>query len=350
MGKDRGPARYDDDEENQGSLRQRTPSGKGYGYPIGPAQPPAAEMPATEKERRRFVFLIPLIVLANIAVLVVVMYYNDCPKEVPGRKCVLRFLGRFSFEPFKENPMLGPSAHTLQKLGGLNPQKVVHGQGWRLVSCIWLHAGVFHLIANMLGLLLIGIRLEYEFGFIRIGIVYLVAGFGGSLLSALFLPTDEISVGASGALFGLLGATVSELLTNWTIYANKCLALFTLIVVIAVNLAFGLMPYVDNFAHIGGFVSGFLLGFVFLVKPQYGWVNLNDLPPGYRDEDMPVKSKHTRGQWVMWFIALIILVCAYAAAAVTLFTGVDARKKCHWCHYLSCVPIKGAWSCDYNTV
>lgn len=55
---------------------------------------------------------------------------------------------------------------------------------------------------------------------VRIGIIYLLSGFGGSILSSLFIQ-NNISVGASGALFGLLGAMLSELLTNWTIYSNK---------------------------------------------------------------------------------------------------------------------------------
>ena len=51
-------------------------------------------------------------------------------------------------------------------MGALDINKVVHGhQGWRLITCIWLHGGVFHLLANMLSLLIIGIRLEREFGF-----------------------------------------------------------------------------------------------------------------------------------------------------------------------------------------
>lgn len=54
----------------------------------------------------------------------------------------------------------------------------------------------------------------------RIGVIYLVSGFGGSVLSSLFIQ-NNISVGASGALFGLLGAMLSELFTNWTIYTNK---------------------------------------------------------------------------------------------------------------------------------
>jgi hypothetical protein len=95
---------------------------------------------------------------------------------------------------------------------------------------------------------LIGLRLEQQFGYgmhscrnfippslsttmsdldlhsrflaVRIGIIYLVSGVGGSVLSSLFIR-NTISVGASGALFGLLGAMLSELFTNWTIYSNK---------------------------------------------------------------------------------------------------------------------------------
>lgn len=59
----------------------------------------------------------------------------------------------------------------------------------------------------------------------RIGLIYLISGFGGSVLSSLFIQ-NRISVGASGALFGLLGAMLSELITNWSIYTNKVVDLF----------------------------------------------------------------------------------------------------------------------------
>ncbi|KAK7327229.1 hypothetical protein VNO80_31594 [Phaseolus coccineus] len=100
----------------------------------------------------------------------------------------------------------------------------------------------------------------------RIGIIYLVSGFGGSVLSSLFI-IDHISVGASGALFGLLGAMLSELITNWTIYSNKAMTLLTFLVIIVVNLGIDIFPHVDNFAHIGGFLVGFLLDFILLPCP-----------------------------------------------------------------------------------
>ncbi|KAF2291752.1 hypothetical protein GH714_035451 [Hevea brasiliensis] len=262
-----------------------------------------------------------------------------------SESCIGKFLGRFSFQPIKENPLLGPSSSTLEKMGALDVDKVVHRhQAWRLISCIWLHAGVFHLLANMLSLVFIGIRLEQEFGFIRIGLVYFISGFGGSLLSALFIQMG-ISVGASGALFGLLGGMLSELITNWTIYANKLAALLTLVLIIIINLAVGILPHVDNFAHIGGFLSGFLLGFVLLIRPQFGWVNQKACPPGYIAP--PSKSRHKTYQYVLWVVSLILLIVGFTAGLLALLRGVDLNNYCSWCHYLSCVPTS-LWSCKWQ--
>ncbi|XAR50926.1 hypothetical protein NMG60_11005393 [Bertholletia excelsa] len=275
---------------------------------------------------------------------VITMYVNDCPKN--SVSCVARFLGRFSFQPFKENPLLGPSSLALEKMGALDVNKVVHRhEGWRLITCIWLHAGVFHLLANMLSLLVIGIRLEQEFGFVRIGLLYLISGFGGSLLSALFIQT-LISVGASGALFGLLGAMLSELIINWTIYANKLAALLTLVIIIAINLAVGILPHVDNFAHIGGFLSGFLLGFVFLIRPQFGWLSQRYAPPGHFSTTIP---KFKVYQCILWITSLIILIVGFTVGLVMLLRGVDLNDHCSWCHYLSCVPTS-KWSCNSQNV
>lgn len=287
-------------------------------------------------------WLIPMFVVANIAVFIVVMFVNNCPKNHSafGGECVAKFLGRLSFQPLKENPLFGPSSSTLQKLGALQWDKVVHQkEGWRLVTCMWLHAGVIHLFANMLSLVFIGFRLEQQFGFVKVGMVYLLSGFGGSILSALFIQ-QNISVGASGALFGLLGAMLSELITNWTLYANKAAALFTLVIIIAINLALGILPHVDNFAHIGGFLTGFFLGFILLVRPQFGWLERRHLPAEAR-----TKSKYKAYQFILWVVALTLLVLGFVVGLIMLFRGENGNKHCSWCHYLSCVPTS-KWKCD----
>ncbi|XP_031493656.1 RHOMBOID-like protein 2 [Nymphaea colorata] len=297
----------------------------------------------SERERKWTSWLIPVIVVVNIAVFIVVMLINNCPKKHhKNGGCVASFLGPFSFQPLRENPLLGPSSSTLLKLGALDWNKVVHQhQGWRLCSCIWLHAGLIHLIANMLSLLFIGIRLEQQFGFIRIGIIYLLSGFGGSVLSSLF-SQGYISVGASGAVFGLLGAMLSELITNWTIYSNKAAALVTLMVIIAINLVVGIVPHVDNFAHIGGFLTGLLLGFILLVRPQYGWLVQRSPPP--MQNASSVKSKYMVYQYILMVISLALLVTGFVIGLVMLFRGKKGNDNCHWCRYLSCVPTS-SWDC-----
>ncbi|KAL4341675.1 hypothetical protein GQ457_08G033690 [Hibiscus cannabinus] len=288
-------------------------------------------------------WLVPMFVVANIALFILVMYLNDCPDQKHTRlvgNCVASFLGRFSFEPLKENPLFGPSSSTLKKLGALQwTDVVVKHQGWRLITCIWLHAGVIHLLVNMLSLVFIGVRLEQQFGFVRIGILYLVSGFGGSVVSALFIR-NNISVGASGALFGLLGAMLSELFTNWTIYTNKAMALLTLLVIVTINLAIGILPHVDNFAHIGGFLTGFLLGFVLLPRPQFGWLERRNLPAGTRP-----KSKYKPYQYVLWLVSVALLISGFSVALVMLFRGENGNDHCRWCHYLSCVPTS-SWDCN----
>lgn len=328
----------EEDLERKGSMRRRMSSSKGV-HPVHDSGAPVY-LPVTQ-ERRWVSLLIPFFVVVNIVMFIITMYVNNCPANTANDKCIGKFLGRFSFQPFNENRLLGPSTRALQKLGALDTKKVVHDhQGWRLVSCMWLHAGVIHLVANMLSLLVIGIKLEQEFGFLKIGLIYLLSGLGGSLLSSLFLQ-NRISVGASGALFGLLGAMLSELLTNWSMYERKCGALFTLIVVVVMNLAVGILPHVDNFAHIGGFIVGFLAGFVLLIQSQREYVNLAAAPPG----QMVQKKRHKPYQCVLLVVSLVALIVGITVVMVLVLRGVDGNKKCSWCHYLSCVPTS-KWNCD----
>ncbi|KAK3160336.1 hypothetical protein QOZ80_1BG0058180 [Eleusine coracana subsp. coracana] len=307
--------------------------------------------------RRWFPFLVPLFIVANVVLFVLTMYVNDCPahaqatgaaiggsigESATAQGCWLApELGRFAFQSFKENPLVGPSSATLLRMGALETSKVTKDhEGWRLITCIWLHAGVVHILANMLSLLLIGIRLEKEFGFMRIGALYVLSGVGGSLMSALFMASN-ISVGASGALFGLLGSMLSELITNWTIYENKFAALLTLVMIIVINLAVGILPHVDNFAHLGGFVSGFFLGFVLLMRPQFGYINQKNSPLGMSI----TKQKFKTYQIILWVIATVILISGFTVGLVLLLQGYNASEHCSWCHYLSCVPTS-KWSCN----
>lgn len=79
--------------------------------------------------------------------------------------------------------------------------------------------------------------------------------------------------------------------------------MLTLLVIIVINLAVGILPHVDNYAHIGGFLTGFLLGFVLLLQPRLGWLERRNLPPADQ-----VKSKYMAYQYILGVIALVLLV------------------------------------------
>ncbi|XP_010423236.1 PREDICTED: RHOMBOID-like protein 3 [Camelina sativa] len=341
----------DDDLENRMSAKDRGIGSRGGDRNrIGPPPMPvalsssSAEFGDNALSSQWTSWLVPVFVAANVALFVVAMFVNNCPKHFESHRlrghCVADFLGRLSFEPLRSNPLFGPSSHTLEKLGALEWSKVVEKkEGWRLLTCIWLHAGVIHLAANMLSLVFIGIRLEQQFGFVRIGVIYVLSGIGGSILSSLFIR-NSISVGASGALFGLLGSMLSELFTNWTIYSNKIAALLTLVFVILINLAIGILPHVDNFAHVGGFLTGFLLGFILLARPQFKWLAREHMPQG-----TPLRYKYKPYQYLLCLLSLALLIAWFVVTLMMLFRGENGNDHCRWCRYLRCVPTS-RWSCD----
>ncbi|KAJ3680139.1 hypothetical protein LUZ60_016417 [Juncus effusus] len=301
--------------------------------------PPFYNDPSILREKSYRPWLVPTIVIADIIVFIFEMLVNNCPAHEEGNPygtCIARFLHRFSFQPWKENPLLGPSTRSLDKMGGLDWDKIVHGnEGWRLVSSIWLHAGLIHLLANMICLIFIGVRLEQQFGFLKVGPIFLISGFGGSVLSALFIQ-NSVSVGASGALFGILGAMLAELLTNWTIYTNRVAALLNILVIAVINLVLGILPHVDNFAHIGGFLTGFLLGFILLFEPQFDWQKSRGRQGG--------ASKYAFYQLLLLGISSLLLIAGMAAALYAVFKGENGNDHCSWCHYLTCVPTS-SWTC-----
>lgn len=138
---------------------------------------------------------------------------------------------------------------------------VTEGQWWRLVTSTFLHGGIMHLLANMYGLLFVGIFLEPLLGWKKYLLAYLLTGILASLASVLWYDAT-VSVGASGAIFGLYGIFIAFLLTK--IYEPDLAKSFLVSTMIFVgyNLLMGLAGGIDNAAHIGGLLSGFLIGLI----------------------------------------------------------------------------------------
>ena len=139
---------------------------------------------------------------------------------------------------------------------------------YRLFTCLFLHFGIEHLLNNMVILGALGWNLELQTGKIRFLLIYFGSGLFGNVVSLIFHGAAQeytVSAGASGAIFGLMGALL------WVVIANHGrlgrLSGRGMLVMVALSLYFGLSSSgVDNYAHIGGLVCGFLLALILYRK------------------------------------------------------------------------------------
>lgn len=134
---------------------------------------------------------------------------------------------------------------------------VREGQIYRLITSAFLHADIFHILFNMYALYVLGSQAESFFGKFKFSIIYLFSTVTASMLSIL-LNINGVSIGASGAIFGLLGALL-YFGYNFRVYLGNTLVK-QILPIIVVNLLFGFMvSSIDNFAHIGGLIGGILI-------------------------------------------------------------------------------------------
>lgn len=126
------------------------------------------QKPSREAERGRTPWIIPALALIHLIAFILAMSHNNCDRK-DANDCIFAFVKRFSFQPLKENPLLGPSAISLLDFGALESELVSEaGQEWRLITTLTLHAGMFHLAGNLACLLYVGVQLEREFGFLKV--------------------------------------------------------------------------------------------------------------------------------------------------------------------------------------
>jgi rhomboid protease GluP len=144
----------------------------------------------------------------------------------------------------------------------------LHGQWWRLVTSMFLHGGFVHLLVNAWALYQLAGLFEVWLGPLALLLVYFISGIAGSLASALV--TSGLSVGASGAIFGLLGALIGFLLKHRERLTPQAKSLLMQLVGWAViNVIFGFsVKGIDNAAHLGGCAAGFLCGLLLPEPPH----------------------------------------------------------------------------------
>jgi rhomboid protease GluP len=149
--------------------------------------------------------------------------------------------------------------------GASSAETVLAGQYWRLLTATFLHAGWMHLLFNGWALFQLGSLVETLFGSKRFAAIYFASGLGGSVVSVawdLISGRDVPSVGASGAIFGLLGALIAFLARHRDRLTPPARSLLgQLLFWAALNIVFGFtMPMIDNAGHLGGMAVGLVCG------------------------------------------------------------------------------------------
>ncbi|MHA1458592.1 MAG: rhomboid family intramembrane serine protease [Promethearchaeota archaeon] len=139
----------------------------------------------------------------------------------------------------------------------INSKVVYDLELWRLITSMFLHRDFLHLVSNMFFLLIFGSYIEFSFSKVEFVLIYFISGFLGSLFSVFFLPLNAISLGASGAIFGLLGAVLSMFIFD---RYNPLIILGLIYAFYFVITSF--RPGVNYFAHIFGLSGGFVIGYL----------------------------------------------------------------------------------------
>ncbi len=153
--------------------------------------------------------------------------------------------------------LLGNSDAALKLFGGMKPERVLNGEYWRLITSAFNHIGLLHLLFNSYALYVIGSQVESYVGRTKYTIIYLLSAIFGSLLALSFADPTKYGAGASGAIFGLLGALL-YFGYHYRVYLGTVIK-SQIIPLILINLAIGVsVSSISNSAHIGGLIGGFL--------------------------------------------------------------------------------------------
>jgi membrane associated rhomboid family serine protease len=244
---------------------------------------------------------------------------------------------------------------SLQELCGMGGLGDPPNQWWRFITPIFLHAGIIHISFNLLLQIKLGSEIERSIGHIRFLIIYLAAGIGGFVFGGNFTPDGIVSTGASGSLFGVIALELLDLLFKWQLYEKPVRALLLLLVEIIISFGIGLLPGLDNFSHIGGFVIGLLLGIALLRSPLFIRKQAGN---SFKDQQEMLNNAETGGVkahwlnpatsfknrsplwygWIVVRVAAIVIIVVYFVTLIKQFE--NGGGNCSWCKYLSCIPVK----------
>lgn len=261
--------------------------------------------------------------------------HMDC--NIKGRPCCIGTKGRceittreycsFMHGYFHEEATLCSQVHCLDDVCGLLPflNPDIPDQFYRLWLSLFLHAGLLHCVVSVVFQMTILRDLEKLAGWVRISIIYVLSGITGNLASALFLPY-RAEVGPAGSQFGLLACLFVELFQGWQMLEKPWKAFLKLLGIVFFLFLCGLLPWIDNIAHIFGFISGLLLSFAFLPYVTFGTFDK------YRKRILIVVSMLA---YIGLFSSLIIWFYIYPI-------------NWHWLEHLTCLPFTNKFCEKYD--
>lgn len=272
-----------------------------------------------------------------------------CPRstsndpDVPENKCTLSELCGFGGVPEPPPAPGTPLDH-----------KPAPNQWFRFIIPIFLHAGLIHIAFNMLLQLTLGRDMEKSIGSIRFFLVYMSAGIFGNVMGGNFAGTGIVSTGASGSLFGIIALTLLDLLYSWKDRVNPVKDLAFIMLDVVISFVLGLLPGLDNFAHIGGFLMGLGLGICVLHSPNSLRRRIEDdvpyatsqvssgsaaqgTPPSFIKNPIGFFKGRKPLWWAWWLIRVGALVVVTVVFILLLNNFYVYRSTCDWCRYLSCL-------------
>jgi membrane associated rhomboid family serine protease len=225
---------------------------------------------------------------------------------------------------------------TLNELCGFGGVSSPPNQWYRFIIPIFLHGGLLHIFVNVFTQLIMGISIEKKIGSLKFAIIYFISGIFGNIVSGNFAPNGSASVGCSGSLFGIIALFLLNLILDW--HNTSCGQFICFIICIVIDIGLGLLPIIDNFSHIGGFIMGFLLGLALFEFPARHRRQSEDNP-----QERSKKFFHIRLDkwWILRFVVLGIAIDLFVVLMLNIYLwGV----RCTWCQYINCLPIND-W-CD----
>uniref|UniRef100_A0A672Z248 Inactive rhomboid protein n=1 Tax=Sphaeramia orbicularis TaxID=375764 RepID=A0A672Z248_9TELE len=261
--------------------------------------------------------------------------HMDC--KIKGRPCCIGTKGRceiatreycsFMHGYFHEDATLCSQVHCLDDVCGLLPflNPDIPDQFYRLWLSLFLHAGLLHCAVSVVFQMTILRDLEKLAGWARISIIYILSGITGNLASALFLPY-RAEVGPAGSQFGLLACLFVELFQGWQMLERPWKAFLKLLGIVLFLFMCGLLPWIDNIAHIFGFLSGLLLSFAFLPYVTFGTFDK------YRKR-----------------ILIVVSLVAYTGLFSSLIVWFYIYPiNWHWLEHLTCLPFTSKFCEKYD--